>query len=113
MLCGQRGHARCAPQHIDSPSCQAKQFAAYLVPVPFRLRLELVIWLVMKAQEMMEVVTIGEAADLIRISRRHLQKLMADGDGPPTIQLGRRKIIRLEALRHWLMNREADHAASR
>jgi excisionase family DNA binding protein len=65
----------------------------------------------MKAQEMteksfFEAITIGEAADLIRVSRRHFQKLMADGDGPPTIQLGRRKIIRREALRQWLEARE-------
>ncbi len=69
----------------------------------------------MKAQEMtekgfVEAITLGEAADLVRVSRRHFQKLMADGDGPPTIQLGRRRIIRREALRQWLMSREADHA---
>ncbi len=72
----------------------------------------------MKAQEMtetgrLEAVTIEEAADLIRGSRQHLQKLMADGDGPPIVRLGRRTIIRREALRQWLMNREAHHAASR
>jgi excisionase family DNA binding protein len=65
----------------------------------------------MKAKEMaqdnfLEAVTIAEAADLIRVSRRHLQKLMASGDGPPVVQLGRRKIIRLDALRHWLVARE-------
>ncbi len=49
-----------------------------------------------------EAVTIGEAADLIRVSRRHFQKIMADGNGPPTIRLGRRRIIRREALRQWL-----------
>lgn len=57
-----------------------------------------------------ETLTISEAADFIRVSRRHLQKLMADGDGPPVVQLGRRKIIRREALRQWLVSREGGHA---
>jgi hypothetical protein len=46
--------------------------------------------LVMKAQESdmaekpsLDILTIEEAADLIRVSRRHFQKLLAEGDGPP------------------------------
>ena len=58
-----------------------------------------------------DALTIGEAADKIRISRRHLRKLMAEGDGPPVIRLGRRTIIRREALLHWLVSREGNHAA--
>jgi excisionase family DNA binding protein len=59
-----------------------------------------------------EVLTIEEAAEAVRISRRHLHKLMAEGDGPPVIRLGRRKLIRREALNQWLLNREdAGHAA--
>ncbi len=58
----------------------------------------------------LEAVTIEEAADLIRVSRRHLQKLMADGEGPPVIQLGRRRIIRRDALLQWLVSREATSA---
>jgi excisionase family DNA binding protein len=53
-----------------------------------------------------EALTIDEAASVIRVSRRHLHKLMADGDGPPVVQLGRRKIIRRQALREWLEARE-------
>ncbi len=56
------------------------------------------------------VLTIDEAAETIRVSRRHLYNIMAQGDGPPIIQLGRRKIIRREALREWLLSREGDHA---
>lgn len=65
----------------------------------------------MKAQDMnetlsSEALTIEETAALMRVSKRHLHKLMADGDGPPVVQLGRRKIIRREALRQWLEARE-------
>jgi len=58
-----------------------------------------------------DALTIGEAADRIRVSRRHLQKLMAEGHGPPVVSLGRRKIIRREALLQWLVSREGNHAA--
>jgi excisionase family DNA binding protein len=53
-----------------------------------------------------EALTISEAAAAIRISRRHLQNLLRQGEGPPVIQLGRRRIIRREALSHWLQARE-------
>ncbi len=53
-----------------------------------------------------EALTIEEAAEFIRVSQRHLHKLMSKGDGPPVIQLGRRRIIRREALRQWLEARE-------
>jgi excisionase family DNA binding protein len=69
----------------------------------------------MKAQDMdeafgVDTLTIKEAAALVRVSRRHFHKLMADGDGPPVIRLGRRTIIRREALHQWLLNREATGA---
>lgn len=57
-----------------------------------------------------ETLTIKEAAALVRVSRRHFHKLMADGEGPPVIRLGRRTIIRREALQQWLLNREATDA---
>jgi excisionase family DNA binding protein len=53
-----------------------------------------------------DALTIGEVAAAIRISRRHLHKLMQNGSGPPVIRLGRRKIIRREALRQWLVEQE-------
>lgn len=60
-----------------------------------------------------EALTIEETAEALRVSRRHLQQLMADGHGPPVVRLGRRKIIRREALHQWLLNQEADYAAGR
>jgi excisionase family DNA binding protein len=53
-----------------------------------------------------DALTMEEAAEALRVSRRHLHKLMTDGDGPPVVRLGRRKIIRREALQQWLMSRE-------
>jgi excisionase family DNA binding protein len=53
-----------------------------------------------------EALTIEETAEVLRVSRRHLHKLMADGNGPPVVRLGRRKIIRREALQQWLLNQE-------
>ncbi len=51
--------------------------------------------------------TIAEAADALRVSLRHLQNLLRQGDGPPVVHLGRRLIIRREALNQWLVAREA------
>lgn len=52
------------------------------------------------------VLTLAEAADTLRISRRHLAKLFAEGKGPPTIKLGRRAIVRRIALDQWLAGAE-------
>jgi excisionase family DNA binding protein len=60
-----------------------------------------------------EVLTLDEAAGMLRVSQRHLFKIMADGDGPPVISLGRRKVIRREALQQWLLNQEAATDAAR
>jgi excisionase family DNA binding protein len=60
-----------------------------------------------------EALTIEETAEALRVSRRHLQQLMADGNGPPVVCLGRRKIIRREALQQWLLNQEAATDAAR
>ena len=51
--------------------------------------------------------TLAEAADVLRVSLRHLYSLMAKGEGPPVIRLGRCRIIRREALDQWLVEREA------
>jgi excisionase family DNA binding protein len=53
-----------------------------------------------------DALTISEAADAIRVSRRHLQNLCQKGEGPPVVHLGRRRIIRREALHQWLARRE-------
>jgi excisionase family DNA binding protein len=59
-----------------------------------------------------DTLTIAEAADAIRVSRRHLHNLMQNGSGPPVIRLGRHKIIRREALRRWLVERESADATA-
>ncbi len=46
--------------------------------------------------------TLAEIADILRISKRHLAKLLAEGKGPPTIRLGRRALVRRSALDQFL-----------
>ena len=53
-----------------------------------------------------EALTLAEAVDVLRVSLRHLQNLLRQGEGPPVIHLGRRRIIRREALDQWLAGRE-------
>jgi excisionase family DNA binding protein len=56
------------------------------------------------------LLTIAEAAGAARISQGHLQALLQRSEGPAIIRLGRRVIIRREALQAWLISREASHA---
>lgn len=53
-----------------------------------------------------EVLNLIEAAEYLRISRRTLHNLIADGDGPPTLTIGRRRLIRRAAIEQWLADRE-------
>lgn len=53
-----------------------------------------------------DILTLAEAADALRISRRHLAKLFAEGKGPPKIKLGRRALVRRIALDQWLADAE-------
>jgi excisionase family DNA binding protein len=53
-----------------------------------------------------DALTLEEAAGVLRVSQRHLHKIMADGNGPPVVRSGRRKVIRREALQQWLLNQE-------
>lgn len=57
-----------------------------------------------------DVLTLEEAAGALRVSQRHLHKIMADGNGPPVVRLGRRKLIMRETLQQWLMSRESTQA---
>lgn len=52
------------------------------------------------------LLTLNEAADRLRVSRRHLSAVMASGDGPPVVPIGRRRLIRAGALQAWLAERE-------
>jgi excisionase family DNA binding protein len=45
--------------------------------------------------------SITELAELLRISTRHLHRMMARGEGPRPMRLGRRLIFDLAAVRRW------------
>jgi excisionase family DNA binding protein len=50
--------------------------------------------------------SIVEAAAAANISRSRLYELLNAGEGPPTIKLGRRRLIRRAALDEWLASLE-------
>ena len=50
--------------------------------------------------------SLNETAQEVRISRRHLATLIKRGDGPPTVRLGKRVLVRRNALDRWLQARE-------
>ena len=52
-------------------------------------------------------ISIADFARSIGISRRSLYSLLDRGEGPPTIRIGRRRVIRREAADAWLRSREA------
>ena len=58
-----------------------------------------------------EVLTIKEAATVLRCSKAHVQNLLAgrvkDAQPLPFIALGRRKLIRRESLLRWMEKAEA------
>jgi len=58
------------------------------------------------AEQKDEILNLSEAADFMRISRRTLHSLIAKSDGPPTLTIGRRRLIRRTALEAWLADRE-------
>jgi predicted DNA-binding transcriptional regulator AlpA len=52
------------------------------------------------------VLTIIEAARLIGVSLATIKRIIADGSGPPIVQIGKRRIgIRVCDLRRWLDGR--------
>lgn len=53
-----------------------------------------------------EALGIEEAARSVGIGRTSMYVLLREGEGPPTLTLGRRRVIRVEALRLWLLERE-------
>ena len=50
--------------------------------------------------------SIAEAAAAANISRSRFYELLNAGEGPPTIKLGRRRLIRRAALDEWLASLE-------
>lgn len=62
-------------------------------------------------QAQREAVSMAAGAAMAGIGRATLYELVAAGDGPKTFKIGRRRLIRLEALREWLRELEAEQAA--
>ena len=58
------------------------------------------------------LLTEREAAQRLRVSQRHLQRLAEVGDGPPRVQLGQRRIAYpLDGLVEWVRQRTSAKAA--
>jgi Helix-turn-helix domain len=58
-----------------------------------------------------EHVTLTEAAEWLRCSTRTLERLIADGSGPPVIRISERRLIfRVADLRKWLAGRTREPA---
>jgi excisionase family DNA binding protein len=53
-----------------------------------------------------ELLTLSEAADALRLSRRTLQRLISSG-ALPTVRIGQRRLVRAVDLR-WLVARSLD-----
>jgi len=58
-----------------------------------------------------EALSIEEAASAAGIGRTLLYELIGSGKGPATIKLGRRRLIRREALEEWLKRLEVEQSA--
>jgi excisionase family DNA binding protein len=54
--------------------------------------------------------TLAELARWLRVSERHVQRLLETGDAPPAIRLGRRVIFSRSAVRQWLDGRTSRRA---
>lgn len=57
-------------------------------------------------------VGITDAARMAGISRATLWALLAEGEGPKTFMLGRRRLVRVESLTAWLSKLEKANPAS-
>lgn len=51
---------------------------------------------------------IPDVAQTIGISERHLKRIVARGEGPPSIRVGRRRLFIADSLRDWLKARESN-----
>ena len=47
----------------------------------------------------------NETARRLRCTRRHLERLVADGEGPPSVKLGRLRRFPEPLLDKWILNR--------
>ena len=53
----------------------------------------------------MTIITRREAAERLRVSMRSLDKLVAEGAGPPAIRIGGRVLFTEDALAAWVQAR--------
>jgi excisionase family DNA binding protein len=52
-----------------------------------------------------KVLTIAEAAHAASITRRHLENMLAKGEGPVTVSLGKRRLITESDFDKWITSR--------
>jgi predicted site-specific integrase-resolvase len=57
-----------------------------------------------------DLISRAEVAKEFEVSQHTLRKWEISGQGPPTIRVGRKIFYRAEAVRHWLLEREAKTA---
>ncbi len=60
-----------------------------------------------------EILTTAEAAQRARITPRFFQKRIAAGDGPDLTRIGRRVLVRSDALQAWLERHTVASPASK
>jgi excisionase family DNA binding protein len=51
------------------------------------------------------ILTIAEAANAASVTRRHLENMLAKGEGPVTVSLGKRRLITEADFDKWIMSR--------
>lgn len=59
---------------------------------------------------MKEAISISEAAEAAGLGRSTFYQLLATGKGPPTFNVGRRHLVRVESLRQWIADLEEAQA---
>lgn len=58
------------------------------------------------------LVTVPQAAKLLGISRAMVYSLLAKGEGPPVIRLGRSVRVSVTSLKKWIEEQERDQQQS-
>ena len=53
-----------------------------------------------------DYLTLQQLADCLRRSKRTVQRMIQHGQGPPFIQLGRRRLFAKSSVTEWLKNKE-------
>ena len=64
------------------------------------------------SREKRDAFTVQEAADRLGVGRATIYKWWSEGQGPPAIKVGRRRLISREALENWLRDQTATSSDS-